>query len=124
MQDSLSHKRQKNYNKSFYIFYLFLAIIYPIIINPAQANTRVISSLETTIKTESSKNIGEFSTFPVGLSVGKRNVIPSILIRGKEDGLQAIDFDNWLLPYDTVIKVLKLKVTNLPDGQLEMRSPG
>jgi len=113
------------FNKSFYLFYLFLlAIIYSSIPTSVKADTPIISNLETNIKTESPENTGEFITFPVGLSVGKRNVIPSILIRGKENGLQAIDFDNWLLPYDTVIQVLKLKVTNLPDGQLEMRSPG
>ncbi len=69
-------------------------------------------------------DLAKFSTFPVGLNVGKRNVKAGVLVRGNEDGSQAIDFQNWLLPYDAVIQALKLNVTTLPDGQLEVRSPG
>jgi hypothetical protein len=76
------------------------------------------------VKSELEKKTKEFSTFPVGLSVGKRNVNPSVIIRGQEDGTQAINFDNWLLPFDDVIQALKLDLKNLPDGQLEVRSPG
>ncbi|WP_228060315.1 carboxypeptidase-like regulatory domain-containing protein [Coleofasciculus sp. LEGE 07092] len=65
-----------------------------------------------------------FTVFPVGVNIGGRPVIFSVLVRGQEDGTQAIDFENWLIPYDTVIKALKLEVTPLPDGQLEVRSPG
>jgi hypothetical protein len=66
----------------------------------------------------------EFAVFPVGLNVGRRNVIQGILVRGKEDGLQAINFENWLVPYDAVIQALKLDIKPLPDGQLEVRAPG
>ncbi len=69
-------------------------------------------------------DLDNFTTFPVGLNVGKRNVKAGVLVRGNEDGSQAIDFQNWLLPYDAVIQALKLNVTTLPDGQLEVRSPG
>ncbi|MGB3650571.1 MAG: carboxypeptidase-like regulatory domain-containing protein [Rivularia sp. (in: cyanobacteria)] len=65
-----------------------------------------------------------FTTFPVGLNIGKRNIKAGVLVRGNEDGSKAIDFQNWLIPYDAVIQVLKLNVTTLPDGQLEVRSPG
>ncbi|WP_425525992.1 carboxypeptidase-like regulatory domain-containing protein [Halotia branconii] len=94
-----------------------IAIICQIIVTPAAANTAEI----TTPLTDESKSFG---VFPVGLNVGKRNVNPSILIRGQENGSQAINFANWLLPYDAVISALKLNVTTLPDGQLEVRSPG
>ncbi len=69
-------------------------------------------------------DLDSFTTFPVGLNVGKRNVKAGVLVRGNEDGSQAIDFQSWLLPYDAVIQALKLNVTTLPDGQLEVRSPG
>jgi len=69
-------------------------------------------------------NEEEFIVFPVGINVGKRNVISSILVRGKEDGSQAIDFNNWLLPYDSVLQALKFSTNILPDGQVELRSPG
>ncbi|WP_375473407.1 hypothetical protein [uncultured Nostoc sp.] len=38
----------------------------------------------------------EFKVFPVGLNVGSRNVNPSILVRGQENGSEATDFANWL----------------------------
>ncbi|MEM1395141.1 MAG: carboxypeptidase-like regulatory domain-containing protein [Cyanobacteria bacterium P01_H01_bin.150] len=76
--------------------------------------------LDTSINVASTN----FTTFPVGFNVGKRNVKTSVLVRGNEDGSRAIDFQNWLLPYDAVIQALKLKVQTLPDGQLEVRSPG
>ncbi len=65
-----------------------------------------------------------FTVFPVGVNVGGRPVIFGVLVRGQEDGVQAIDFENWLVPYDAVIQALKLEATPLPDGQLEVRSPG
>jgi hypothetical protein len=68
--------------------------------------------------------LGETKVFPVGLNVNRRNIFPSILVRGREDGSQAIDFANWLLPYDAVIQGLKFTAKPLPDGQVELRSPG
>jgi hypothetical protein len=76
--------------------------------------------LATPIPTSSINNT---SVFPVGLSIGKRNINPSVLVRGQEDGTQAVDFVNWLVPYDAVIQALKFNVTSLPDGVLELRSP-
>ncbi|NEO90762.1 MAG: carboxypeptidase regulatory-like domain-containing protein [Moorea sp. SIO3G5] len=61
---------------------------------------------------------------PVGVNLGKQNVIPSTLVRGFEDGSQAINFQTWLIPLDDVIQGLKLDVKPLEDGQLEVRSPG
>ena len=66
----------------------------------------------------------EFIVIPVGINLGKRNVLPSALVKGLEDGSQAIDFQNWLIPFDTVIESLRLDITPLEDGQLEVRSPG
>jgi Carboxypeptidase regulatory-like domain len=70
------------------------------------------------------KDTEKFRVFPVGLNAGKVNINESVLVKGYEDGTQAIDFPNWLLPYDAVIQALKLNVSTLPDGQLEVRSPG
>lgn len=100
-----------------------IAIICQIIVIPAKADTPAISNPQTPT-TAQLVNDSELKTFPVGLNVGNQNVNPSVLVRGKEDGSQAIDFANWLLPYDAVIQGLKLNVTTLPDGQLEVRSPG
>lgn len=70
------------------------------------------------------KNFKEMSVFPVGINVGVRSINRSVLIRGKEDGEKAINFNNWLIPYDAAIDALNLDITTLPDGQLEARSPG
>ncbi len=64
----------------------------------------------------------EFKVFPVGLNVGDRTVIFSVLVRGLENGTEAVDFPNWLVPFDAVVEALKLKVTPLENGQLELRS--
>lgn len=63
-----------------------------------------------------------FKVFPVGVNVGGRSVIFSVLVRGLENGTEAVDFLNWLVPFDAVIEALKLKVTPLENGQLELRS--
>jgi len=65
-----------------------------------------------------------FSVFPVGILVGPRTVESAVRVKGAEDGSEALDFDRWLVPYETVVDALRLTVTPLPDGQLEMRSPG
>jgi hypothetical protein len=85
-------------------------------ISPKTQQPNTIAELEKATK--------GFTVFPVGLSLGKRVVNPSLLVRGEEDGTQAINLDNWLLPFDGVIAGLSLTVTSLPDGQLELRSPG
>ncbi|WP_201278147.1 hypothetical protein [Scytonema millei] len=66
----------------------------------------------------------EFSVFPVGINIGDRNVKSGALVRGGEDGRQALNFAAWQLSYDDVIQVLKFNVTTLADGQIEVRSAG
>jgi hypothetical protein len=64
-----------------------------------------------------------FTVFPVGVNVGKRSVIFGVLVRGRENGTEAVGFGDWLVPFDAVVEALKLKVTPLENGQLELRSP-
>jgi hypothetical protein len=100
------------------------ALICQITIAPAKADIPAISNPQTPTTAQLAKD-SEFKVFPVGLNVGNRNVNPSVLVRGQEDGSEAVDFENWLLPYDAVIQGLKLNIiTTLPDGQLKVRSPG
>ena len=63
-----------------------------------------------------------FTVFPVGLNVGQRSIIFGVLVRGLENGTEAVNFENWLIPFDAVVEALKLKVTPLENGQLELRS--
>jgi hypothetical protein len=66
----------------------------------------------------------KFVLIPVGLNLGDKNVLPSSFVRGYEDGSQAVDFDNWLIPFDDVVKALKFKVTTLDSGEIELRNQG
>ena len=67
---------------------------------------------------------GKFTILPLGINVGGNNVIPSTTVKGLENGKEAIDFNNWLVPFADVIKALKFNVTKKDDGQLELRSVG
>ncbi|MGL5033908.1 MAG: carboxypeptidase regulatory-like domain-containing protein [Microcystaceae cyanobacterium] len=68
--------------------------------------------------------VSPFVVFPVGLNLPKRNVITSSLVRGLEEKGQAVDFKNWLISFDDLVKILEIKVRILNDGKLELQSPG
>jgi hypothetical protein len=68
-------------------------------------------------------SISGFEKFSVGVNIGKVNVVPGTLVRGKTDGSRAIDLPKWLLSYQDVIEGLKFRVKTLPDGQVEIRTP-
>lgn len=65
----------------------------------------------------------KWDVLPIGIQVSGRASVKSVLVRGSEDGSQAINFDDWLVPYETMIKALNIRVTNLPNGQVQLRSP-
>ena len=62
-------------------------------------------------------------TLPVGLNINGKNILPSMNVRGREDGEKAVDFERWLLPFDEVIEALKFKTTEQASGQIEISSP-
>lgn len=59
----------------------------------------------------------------MGLNVGDRNILPTALIKGSESG-GTISFDQWLVPFESVIQALDIVVTPLASGEWELRSPG
>ncbi len=63
-------------------------------------------------------------SLPVGLVVGDRIIPDLILVRGQEDGSQAINLERWLLPFDKVVEALKLESKPLEDGKIELRGLG
>lgn len=83
-----------------------------------------IGPATSTVPTLTVENIQKFETLPVGIMVGSRNVMPSILVRGLENGSQAINFKQWLVPFDEIIQAAGFQVTHLDNGQLELHSPG
>ncbi len=50
-------------------------------------------------------------------------MLSSILIKGKEDGTQSINYENWLLPLESILPALKFTKQDLPDGKWQLRSP-
>jgi hypothetical protein len=46
------------------------------------------------------------------------------LVKGCDDGENARDFAQWLLPFDDVLQALEIEATPLASGELELRSPG
>lgn len=65
----------------------------------------------------------QWGILPLGIQVSGRARSKNTLVRGMEDGSQAIQFDDWLVPYEKIIKALDIKVTNLPNGEVQLRSP-
>ena len=70
------------------------------------------------------KSSVQFNVFPIGIMVGRRTVNTSTLIKGAEDSSAAINFEQWLIPFEVVVKALNIQVTTLDNGILELRSPG
>ena len=125
---TLSPKTSKSALGNQCVAYFFISLFvnaffltFPAFANPVVGNPELLTPATNT---ESPKDTIKPNTFPVGLNAGKRNINPSVLVRGEENGRQAINFQNWLIPYDAVIQALKLNITTLNDGQLEVRSPG
>ena len=80
------------------------------------------NGLELTTPPKESEVPAGFTVFPVGVNVGERSVNFGVLVRGRENGSEAVNFADWLVPFDVVVEALKLKVTALENGQLEFRS--
>jgi Carboxypeptidase regulatory-like domain len=59
---------------------------------------------------------------PVGLVLDNRLKIESFIILGQENGSEAINFDDWLLPFDELSTALGFKIKEVGD-QLEISTP-
>ncbi|TVQ57571.1 MAG: carboxypeptidase regulatory-like domain-containing protein [Spirulina sp. DLM2.Bin59] len=59
----------------------------------------------------------------IGLNIGNRNVNPGIFIRGEIDEFTAIDFENWLIPSEAVLRALRFSTTIINENEIELRSP-
>lgn len=70
------------------------------------------------------KMTSDFKLLKVGIKLSGSNAIVSILVNVKQDNSQDINLGEWLLPYNEVIKILKLNVTNLTDGKFKLIAPG
>jgi hypothetical protein len=64
---------------------------------------------------------GGLDLIPVGVYVNSRSTLESLTILGREDGSR---FTTWLVPFDEIIKALKIRKRMLPDGSYELSSSG
>ncbi|MEA5468352.1 carboxypeptidase-like regulatory domain-containing protein [Spirulina sp. 06S082] len=63
-----------------------------------------------------------FTTLIVGIDINQRPAIDGALVRGREDGTNAINLSDWLVPFDVVREALNLEITPLEEDILEVRS--
>lgn len=60
----------------------------------------------------------------VGLILNEKSVLDGINVRGAEDGEKAVNFEQWLIPFDEVMKALGVKIKELGKGDtVELSSP-
>ena len=45
------------------------------------------------------------------------------MVLGAEDGKNPVNFEQWLIPFESIVSALKIKTTALNKGQIERRSP-
>ena len=86
--------------------------------------TNKISQSPDSPKQKTEEKSPQFVVLPVGINIGKRNILESSFVRGYEDGEKAVNFADWLVIFKDVTTALNLTVTNLPDGQIELRGTG
>ncbi len=72
---------------------------------------------------ETESEPANFTVFIIGFNVGRRNVNSGVLVRGEVGETEAIDFENWLVPYDAVLQALKFTSSVISDQEVELRSP-
>ena len=61
---------------------------------------------------------------PIGIKIGARDVLSGVLVKGAEDGSQAVNFEQWLVPYQSILKAFRFTETPMEDGSIQLRSPG
>ncbi len=96
------------------------------------AQATELPALEASEAPALSAEVGEsaiFSLMPVGLVVRDRTQATlssktgeTLLVLGAEDGRQAQDLEQWLLPLDGLARALQMMMQPLEDGGIELRS--
>lgn len=84
------------------------------------------SSLAATIPTTASAEHTpdtQPTLFIVGLTVGRRTVNSGVLVRGEVDDTEAINFEDWLVPYNAILEALNFTSKVVEEDIVELRSP-
>lgn len=109
--------------------YVLLFLFLPLALEaPGIANELDVLSNQQITALESAEPSSTAQSLPqiliVGLKVEDRIVVDSTTVRGAEDGLKAIDFDQWEIPFSDIVKALQLSVETLENDIWEVRSRG
>lgn len=95
----------------------------PVCYSPFKTNICSCLAQENTTESENNNPI-PLDLLPVGISVEKRNLIPSTFVKGAEDGTEALNFSQWLISWDDVVQVLQLKINQETEDSWQINAPG
>ncbi|MCC5628159.1 carboxypeptidase-like regulatory domain-containing protein [Nostoc sphaeroides CHAB 2801] len=104
------------------LFTLYPKLALSSVDNPLQAPIAQVNDSPRFPKVEA--KLTQFIVLPIGINIGKRNILQSSFVRGYEDGEKAVNFADWLIPFQDLTTALNLNVITLADGQLELRGVG
>ena len=91
----------------------------------AIANTTANSSASAnSVSTSHSTDERSLGALLVGLSVDGITTVEATLVKGREDGVGAIAFNQWLVPFDDAIAAAGANLTRQSSSQLYIRAPG
>ena len=94
-------------------------------LNPLPVNNSELdSALDSAEASSTPIDSAELGVILVGLAVDRITTVEATLVKGKEDGMNAITFDQWRIPFDDAMTALGGDVTPQPDGTLAIRIPG
>lgn len=100
---------------------------------PEEATTDISTSVGTSVEVSDQPTIDlsvnsatdkSLGVLLVGLSIDGLTTVEATLVKGRENGLNAIAFDQWLVPFDDAIALSGATVTRQSDGRLYIRAPG
>lgn len=114
-------------NPGGFIFHCVICLTWVAVCFPLSAIALPSPKKETNLAQESSNSSNrktELQVILVGLIAGDRNEIPSVLVRGKVEEPEAVNFENWKVPYDSIVKVLNIETQSLGGGKVRLNSPG
>jgi len=75
-------------------------------------------------ETPSSEEETDWQIILVGLIASAHREIPAVLVRAKIQEPEAIQFQQWLIPYQSVIEVLNFEQEAVGDNEVQLSSPG
>lgn len=96
-----------------------LLMTIPCVAISAETNNRRIPAQSSVERRKAPK----LNLVPVEFTIAGQTITSNVLVRGQENSWEAVDFENWLLPLETVIEALAFQVNTLDNGHWELELP-